>query len=380
MSRRVTRPLRGFTLVELLVVIAIIGILVALLLPAIQSAREAARRTQCRNNLKNIGLACINFENSLKAYPTGGETWGVLVEDYVESGKAYGIPKIGLGWGFQILPHLEENSLHDIVSSQQMRDVVVPVYICPSRRGIVRSTNALGNSVVLTDYASTHPCTKKAKADAAPVDITQGANWSWFDVYQMAYTGTTGGSGSSRPDPVAHEVGESPRDNGVYDGVITRSPWRWLGSDPRAGQILGEFAVGAPAPTKVSKIVDGTSKTMMIAEKYVRSDIYMPSGSDFHPSDDTGWTDGWDPDVMRCTCVAPLSDNQTLPALTGAMGQASPPYVWNLGAPHPSGFNAVYADGSVHTVNYDIDIIVLNSLATRNGTSFQETNSTEGTN
>ena len=65
-------PSMAFTLVELLVVIAIIGIFVALLLPAIQAAREAARRTQCKNNLKNIGLAIANFENTNKVFPTGG--------------------------------------------------------------------------------------------------------------------------------------------------------------------------------------------------------------------------------------------------------------------------------------------------------------------
>src|SRR3954451_9773966 len=80
-----SRPKRmAFTLVELLVVIAIIGILVALLLPAIQSAREAARRTQCKTNLKNIGLSILNHVDARKVFPTGGVTYGVLIEDYVE--------------------------------------------------------------------------------------------------------------------------------------------------------------------------------------------------------------------------------------------------------------------------------------------------------
>src|SRR5262245_30735833 len=74
----------AFTLVELLVVIAIIGILVALLLPAIQAAREAARRTQCKDNLKNVGLAILNHVDARKVFPTGGVTWGVKIPDYIE--------------------------------------------------------------------------------------------------------------------------------------------------------------------------------------------------------------------------------------------------------------------------------------------------------
>src|SRR5262249_8962062 len=115
------RPKRSaFTLVELLVVIAIIGILVALLLPAIQAAREAARRTQCKDNLKNIGLAILNHVDSLKVFPTGGVTWGVLINDYNENGKPVGPDRMGLGWGYQILPYMEEESLHNVTDSTQM--------------------------------------------------------------------------------------------------------------------------------------------------------------------------------------------------------------------------------------------------------------------
>ena len=398
MSTPVRDTARGFTLVELLVVIAIIGILVALLLPAIQSAREAARRIQCKDNLKNIGLACLNHENTYKVFPTGGETWGVFIEDYIVNGKVAGLPKIGLGWGYQILPYLEEGAIQNIVSGDQMRGVVVPIYICPSRRGVVYHDNGRGIPVVLTDYASTQPCTRRVAetspdgGEVNPVDPAVTQNYSWHEVFLLAYSGdqsSNQGIPEVRDDVLSsHPVGNPPRDNGVYDGVIVRSPWVWKANIPAFGLLDGVFAKNAPFPTKVSKITDGTSKTVLIAEKYVRSDQYIPGGEDdFRPSDNTGWTDGWDPDVMRCTCVRPLNDGETDGIRTGEFGEDGPPYVWNLGSAHTGGFNAVFADGSVHTINYDIDIYILNALGTRNGTSAgpggagtPEVTSTEGVN
>ncbi len=97
-SQRKRRFPGGFTLVELLVVIAIIGVLVALLLPAIQAAREAARRTQCTNNLKQIGIALQNYH----------DTYGILPPSYVNNGS-----EIMWGWGLLILPFMEEEALFD---------------------------------------------------------------------------------------------------------------------------------------------------------------------------------------------------------------------------------------------------------------------------
>ncbi len=132
------RPRAAFTLIELLVVIAIIGILVGLLLPAVQAAREAARKTQCFNNLKQIGLALHNYESSFRRLPSG---W--ISPD--RSGEP------GWGWGVAILPYLEQNNIYAQINQslaieedihEKARLHVIPSYICPSDIG----TNLFGIS------------------------------------------------------------------------------------------------------------------------------------------------------------------------------------------------------------------------------------------
>ena len=116
--------LHGFTLVELLVVVAIIGILIALLLPAVQAAREAGRRLQCSNNLKQIGLACSTHVSSQKHFPTGGWGWNWVGD----ADRGYGRNQPG-GWVFNILPGLEMNSIHDLGKGRHVdRDVVVDAH------------------------------------------------------------------------------------------------------------------------------------------------------------------------------------------------------------------------------------------------------------
>src|ERR1700757_5074594 len=103
----------GFTLIELLVVIAIIGVLIALLLPAVQKVREAASRTQCANNLKQIGLAIHNFHDTYGVFPNqGGQSWTGIAYD--SSGQPLGYKYQTAGWLFQILPFIEQDNLYKL--------------------------------------------------------------------------------------------------------------------------------------------------------------------------------------------------------------------------------------------------------------------------
>ncbi len=125
----------GFTLVELLVVITIIGILIALLLPAVQAAREAARRVQCSNHLKQISLACLNHEEIHGFLPTGG--WPVLFAG--EPTRGFDRRQPG-GWLYNILPYMEQVALHDLGADGDRQKMCVCVstplatFHCPSRR------------------------------------------------------------------------------------------------------------------------------------------------------------------------------------------------------------------------------------------------------
>ncbi|MDZ7615573.1 MAG: DUF1559 domain-containing protein, partial [Patescibacteria group bacterium] len=129
----------AFTLVELLVVITIIGILISLLLPAVQSAREAARRLQCANHLKQLGLACLNHEAALGYFPTGGWGWTFVGEPE----RGFDAKQPG-GWAFNILPYLEQQALRDMgngLSGQTRTDAIteriatpIAALNCPTRR------------------------------------------------------------------------------------------------------------------------------------------------------------------------------------------------------------------------------------------------------
>ncbi|MAT69057.1 MAG: hypothetical protein CMJ58_05980 [Planctomycetaceae bacterium] len=364
--------MRAFTLVELLVVIAIIGVLVALLLPAIQAAREAARRTQCSNQLRQVGIAMQNHVSTYKVFPTGGESNGVSVEDYMTGGlsnpgRPNGPNKQGLSWAFQLLPYLEQENVQAITKTAQLSEVLIEGYFCPSRRAPTISPSGRA----LMDYAAAQPytfrCPKNGPEEPWPYTINDMLPFKGLSgTYGLrAYWCNNGGRGGPA------------NDNGVYDGVIVRTPYRVRGCNPAgacspataAQPARGQLVNGVPTATKMAQIEDGTSNTMVVSEKLVRSDRYLGGQN---VSDDRGWSDGWDPDVIRFTGFPPLPDDDTGICYSSNTNlskycSGDDQDVMFFGSAHSAGVNSTFADASVHLISFDVDLAVFNALGTRAG-------------
>jgi prepilin-type N-terminal cleavage/methylation domain-containing protein len=299
-SRRVRR---GFTLIELLVVIAIIAILIGLLLPAVQKVREAAARAKCQNNLKQMVLAMNTFNTTNGYFPTGGTVpWANII-------RVGGTPTLNadvnsgpiqeVGWAFQILPFMEGDPIFKNKNDPIVWKAIVPQYNCPSRRGptIVKFNSDLDHA--LMDYAA-----------AVPGDNSEDTYSTMWKVPGGDFT--------------------EPLDS-VYYGVIVRAR-------TKSGLVT------------VARIEDGLSNTLVLGEKRLATDRY--SIGEWY--DDRGWTDGWDPDVLRVTVISPIQDGLDK-AVTG----------YEFGGPHPTFMNSAFADGSVHPIAYSIKPNIFNALGDR---------------
>jgi prepilin-type N-terminal cleavage/methylation domain-containing protein/prepilin-type processing-associated H-X9-DG protein len=239
------RSRRGFTLIELLVVIAIIAILIGLLLPAVQKVREAAARIQCANNLKQLGLAMHAHNDANGFLPNGGDWWG-QPPTYL----APGTPAVGrqqfAGWGFQVLPYIEQGNVWagagaGSVAQAQINVIGAPVktFLCPARR----ATNLLPPVAAWYGPAGTYP---HAATD---------------------YAGCFGASGN--------------------DGAVVQNT-------PTLPQVI-EMAAA---------VTDGLSNTIFLGEKQLDSARLGQYQSD----DNEGFTSGWDWDSVRGANAPPAPD------------------------------------------------------------------------
>ena len=314
------RANRGFTLIELLVVIAIIGVLVGLLLPAVQSAREASRRIHCQNNLKQIGLAVTLFHDSNRALPPA------RLANHPGSRVGQDCASDQPSWFVHIMPYLENGNMYEEfdlfdsveIAPSNVRKTALSVYVCPSRRSPQEAT--VDESVIqerapcgcggtisripagaLGDYAANHG------------DVSPGASGADSDFY---YGGNgTGALISSRPICKAN------------------SPIGWMDR------------------IKMSSLLDGTSNTFLVGEAHV-----PPSQFGVAPVD------------------GPIYSGQEFSTIARVGGPGAPivrnrfqtlPLMFQFGSVHPNICNFALADGSVQAISSTINTISLGRYCNR---------------
>lgn len=326
---------QGFTLVELLVVIAIIGVLVALLLPAVQAAREAARRSQCANNLKQIGLSILNFENTKKRFPAGS-----TAKTDVQEGPYWST------WSIDILPYMEENALYALWNPKFHLDDPNP------------------------DPKNTNRDLKQRRVDAylCPSD----------DLTEPLVVPETGPGAILAPPNNRYHIGSYRANSGsgaasTFCGAHWDNPLGipWILLDPNRGpatrgpmyavvEKITAVAVSPPKEVKMSQITDGASKTRLAGEYMTltnprRRTLWAYAYTSYNQSSGIPESRTLIPDYEACS---------TFPGDSSCQDNCK--RAW--GSFHAGGiFQNVFCDGAVRSISEDVDIAVFVASSTIQG-------------
>lgn len=322
---------KGFTLIELLVVIAVIAILIALLLPAVQQVRESARRAQCLNNLKQMGVALHNYHSSHGTFPPGFVSTLTDPSWTYERGNTRSFPdEIGPGWSFFafMLPELEQQNLYNQIDFTKRIDAPendfarresVKVYLCPSETD--------GRLITVTT------CGSPPTESNTPVPLTDAAVCS--------YVGSLGGGSAADPNIGAYEW--QP-----FNGVFHRN------SRIRIADITDGSSNTIGIGERMSRIAESTWTGVVPGQNIVYNQ-FDPPNPQFNPPIDPP-CHKWRPPITAIL----------VHARSGAPnGRTSSPSSFH--GPHHAGCNFLLMDGSTRVITDGIGLSVFRALCTRNG-------------
>ncbi len=360
MSNRQKGRRTGFTLVELLVVIAIIGILVGMLLPAVQQVREAARNANCQSNLRNVALAALNFEAVKQRYPAGSKF--LAAENGGGGGSGGAAGDIGSSILFSILPNLEQQSAFDnLVDQTDEQDasttasnfasltngaVELPIFICPSST----QSDRLANDSVF-EGATTH---------------YYGVAGPGFDI-----TPATTQANNYYTLPEAEDSGNIIRTKVGMEGIF--SPFTTVRQQSATANTRGEYSTKRSKTS--SDIRDGTSSTLMFGEAS-RSDFQNDAGEDIGAhrvnwaigARDTTTGGSFTPTILYGVNTFVVDLNDRRPGFfdradTDGMDDDAITNSQAFASNHSGGVNFAYADGHINTIDTDIPLNLLKRLS-----------------
>ncbi|WP_169977310.1 DUF1559 domain-containing protein [Tautonia rosea] len=350
----------GFTLIELLVVIAIIGVLIALLLPAVQSAREAARRAQCVNNLKQIGIALHNYHDQVNAFPPGA-----IADESRGSIWAGNSQMSTLSWRALILPQMEGTNQYNALNFDVHGSntgagagawftawvTVNNTWLCPSdgeNNGGLRERETITGQWP-NGSGPINPAT------GAPPTVVPVSNYpgSFGDNYCIGGLTPPGGPWETPVGtvlaPGAPRIGWAGFWGTNFNETLSaRGPGRLRGFFSYRNSGIG--------PVNLASVRDGTSNTIIVGEtlpyQVADSNFYMNNGSTFGTTVPINWKT---PEAPAVQFGSPNWRSRFSYASKGAKSE------------HPGGANFLFADGSVKFLKESINIVVYCALGSRNG-------------